>query len=166
MELSFAQALNEAKQVIVQQATRIKSDSDKMKVQQDMLMSQSQTIGDQERRITEQGSEIERMAVEIEGLTQRLSEALKAREQAEAIINRQGERITHMQNTASDLERKIAEQSEHVHELERERESLSERLPTKDDVEALAAMSSLLTKKVVSPSQSTSHPPMRLAEAA
>ena len=48
-DLSFAQALNEAKQVIVQQATRIKSDSDKIKVQQDMLMTQGQNIGEQEK---------------------------------------------------------------------------------------------------------------------
>jgi len=166
MELSFAQALNEAKQVIVQQATRIKADSDKMKIQQEMLMSQSQTIGDQERRITDQSAQIERQAIDIDALTLKLAEAVKAREQAEAIINRQGERITHMQNTAADLERKIGEQSERIHELDRERESLSEKLPTRDDIEALAAMSSLLTKKAVSPSQSTSHPQMRLAEAA
>ncbi len=165
-ELSFAQALNEAKQIIVQQASRIKSDSDKIKIQQDMLMSQGQTIGEQERRIKELSGEFERKSAEIEALNQKLAQTLTAKEQAEAVINRQGEKITSLQSVASDLERKVGEQSETIHTLDRERESLLERLPTKEDAEALAAMSALLMKKVTSSSTPAKGPQMRMADAA
>lgn len=167
-DLSFAQALNEAKQVLVQQASRIKSDSDKMKVQQEMLMAQSQTISEQEKRIKEQAVELERRAGEVDTLTHRLNQAMTAKEQADAVINRQGEKITSLQNVAADLERKISEQGETIHMLDRERESLLERLPTKEDAEALAAMSALLTKKITGPTPATakSGPQMRLADAA
>ncbi len=45
-EMSYAQALNEAKQVIIQQSARIKGDLEKIKGQQ-------QTIVDQAAKITE-----------------------------------------------------------------------------------------------------------------
>ncbi len=167
MELSFAQALNEAKQVIVQQATRIKADADKIKVQQEMLMSQGSTIGEQERRIRELSGDLEKRVSEIDGLSNRLTEALTAKEQAEAVINRQGERITSLQSQAGELERKVAENSEKIHDLYRERESLLEKLPTKEDAEALAAMSALLMKKVVPTNPMPKNgPQMRLADAA
>jgi predicted RNase H-like nuclease (RuvC/YqgF family) len=166
-DLSFAQALNEAKQVLVQQASRIKSDSEKMKVQQEMLMAQSQTIGEQEKRIKEQAVELERRATEIDTLTHRLNQALNAKEQADGVINRQGEKITSLQNVAVDLERKINEQAEAIHMLDRERDSLLEKLPSKEDTEALAAMSALLTKKTSGPGTAVKQgPQMRLADAA
>jgi predicted RNase H-like nuclease (RuvC/YqgF family) len=166
-ELSFAQALNEAKQIIVQQAQRIKSDAEKMKVQQDMLMSQGATISEQEKQLAQHVAEIDRMAGEISSLTAKLSEAVIAKDQADNIINRQGEKITSLQGMTNDLQRKVSEQSEKIHSLWREREGLMEKLPTKEDAEALSAMSALLMKKVTKgESQSRQMPQMRLAEAA
>jgi predicted RNase H-like nuclease (RuvC/YqgF family) len=168
-DFSFAQALNEAKQVIVQQASRIKADSEKIKIQQDMLMAQGQTLGEQEKRIREQAADLESRAAEIDTLTQRLTQALTAKEQADAVINRQGEKITSLQNTAADLERKISEQAEAIHIFERDRESLMEQLPTREDAEALAAMSALLMKKpapLPMPGSSKPGPQMRIADAA
>lgn len=165
MELTFAQALNEAKQVIVQQAARIRADADKIKVQQEMLMSQGSTLSEHERRIREQAADIERLNAEVDTLTHKLGEALTGKEQAEAIINRQGERITNLQAMSVDMEKRLGEQSERIHDLEREREGLVERLPTQEDADALASMSALLTKKVTSaaPRQGVQ---MRLADAA
>lgn len=173
MELTFAQALTEAKQVIVQQATRIKADAEKIRVQHDMLVTQGQNISDQEKCIKEQAAEIDRLNAEIASLNQRLTETIEAKDQAEAIINRQGEKITTVQSQNADLERTVAEQSEQIHSLSRERETLIEKLPTKEDADALAAMSALLMKKATAASSSqssqstrTTAPTMRLAEAA
>jgi predicted RNase H-like nuclease (RuvC/YqgF family) len=167
MEFSFAQALNDAKQVIIQQASRIKADSEKNHVHQEMLTTQATTIGDQERRISVQSAEIERQAAQIEELTARLSDAVTAKDQAEAVINRQGERIQSLQASLADLEKRVGEQSEQIHDLQRETESLLEKLPTKDDIEALASMSALLTKKgSTAGSISKAGPQMRLADAA
>jgi predicted RNase H-like nuclease (RuvC/YqgF family) len=164
-ELTFAQALNEAKQVIVQQALRIKADVEKIKVQQEMFMSQGATISEHEKRIREQADDIQRMAGEIETLHHKLAEALTAKDQAENIINRQGEKITSLQSVAAELEQRVSEQSEKIHTLDREREGLMEKLPTQEDSEALLAMSALLMKKVTL-TQQKQLPPMRLAEAA
>ncbi|HZL37948.1 MAG TPA: hypothetical protein VFC78_21710 [Tepidisphaeraceae bacterium] len=168
-EMSFAQALTEAKQVIVQQASRIKGDAEKLRVQQEMLMNQGNTIAGQEQRIKEQAADIERLAGEITDLTGRLAEAVTAREQAETVINRQGERITTLEHQAQESERLVAGQIEQIADLRRERESLIERLPTQKDADALAAMSSLLMKKVAGAGANANArpaPTMRLAEAA
>lgn len=165
-EMSFAQALNEAKQVIVQQAARIKADAEKLKVQQDMLMNQGATIGEQERRLREQAADIERLDGELKALSARYADAVTAREQAETVINRQGERITSLEHHAQESERRIADQMEQLADLRREREELLDKLPTKEDAEALAAMSSLLTKKVVAAAPAKAAPTMRLAAAA
>jgi predicted RNase H-like nuclease (RuvC/YqgF family) len=165
MELTFAQALNEAKQVIVQQAGRIKADNDKIRVQQDMLMSQGTTLGEQERRLQEQADELQKLTASNGELSQQLHEAITAREQAETIINRQGERVQGLQANIVEFEKKVGEQSERIAELERTRDSLLEKLPTQDDAEALAAMSALLSRKISSTTPAA-RPQMRLAEAA
>ena len=167
MELSFAQAINDARQVIVQQAARIKSDSDKIRVHQDMLTAQGATIGEQERQIKERSAELDRLLVQIDDLTHRLTEATTAKDQAEAIINRQGERVQSLQASVAELEKTVSMQSERIHGLEREKESLMEKLPTREDTEALAGLSALLSKKVsatVAPLRQG--PQMRLADAA
>lgn len=165
MEMTFAQALNEARQVIVQQAGRIKSDADKMRVQQDMLMTQGKLINDHERRLREQAEELQKLNVGNQELSQQLRETITAREQAEAIINRQGERVQTLQATVVDMEKKGGEQTDRIRELEEVRQSLLEKLPTQDDAEALAAMAAMLSKKPVA-AANASRPTMRLAEAA
>jgi SMC interacting uncharacterized protein involved in chromosome segregation len=164
-EFTFAQALTEAKQIIVQQASRIKSDADKLKVQSEMLMAQGATVSEQERTIKDQSVEIERLTADMDALNVKLSEAITAKEQADNIINRQGEKITSLQSASAELEKKVSEQSEQIHSLERERESLVERLPTQEDADALAAMSALLMKKVAHATPAKPQQ-MRLADAA
>jgi hypothetical protein len=83
----------------------------------------------------------------MESLVQQLSEVTTAREQAEAVIDRQGERLTSMQAGIADLERHVAEQAEQIDSLVRERDELRSQLPTADDVEALTAMADLLSKR-------------------
>ncbi|HWE01533.1 MAG TPA: hypothetical protein VG326_03920 [Tepidisphaeraceae bacterium] len=167
MEMSFAQALNDAKQIIVQQASRIKADAEKSRVHQEMLTSQATTIGEQEKRIANQSAEIERQAVQIGELTSRLGDSITANGQSEAVVNRQGERIQSLQATVAEMEARLGEQSEQIHDLQRQNELILEKLPTQEDIEALASLSALLTKKI-SPAGSISRvePQLRLADAA
>ena len=144
---TYAQALNEAKQMIVQQQYRIKQDAEKIRAQQQTIVDQSAAISEHDRKIREQSTELQRIAGEMESLVQQLSEVTVAREQAEAVIDRQGERLTGMQAGIADLERHVAEQAEQIDSLVRERDDLRSQLPTPDDVEALTAMADLLSKR-------------------
>src|SRR5688572_21609527 len=144
---TYAQALNEAKQMIVQQQYRIKTDAEKIRAQQQTIVDQSATLNEHERKIREQAGELQRIAQEMESLGLQLSEATIAREQAEAVIDRQGERLTSMQAGIADLERHVAEQAEQINALTHERDALQAQLPTRDDLEALTAMSELLSKR-------------------
>ena len=144
---TYAQALNEAKQMIVQQQYRIKQDAEKIRAQQQTIVDQSAAMSEQDRKIREQAAELARIAGELESLSLQLSEVSIAREQAEAVIDRQGERLTGMQAGIADLERHVAEQAEQIDALSRERDELRAQLPTRDDVEALSAMADLLSKR-------------------
>jgi len=144
---TYAQALNEAKQMIVQQQYRIKQDAEKIRSQQQTIVDQSAAMSEQDRKIREQAAELERIAGELESLSQQLSEVSIAREQAEAVIDRQGERLTNMQAGIADLERHVAEQAEQIDALAHERDQFRAQLPTADDVEALSAMAELLSKR-------------------
>ncbi len=144
---TYAQALNEAKQMIVQQQYRIKQDAEKIRSQQQTIVDQSAAMSEQDRKIREQAAELERIAGEMESLSLQLSEVTIAREQAEAVIDRQGERLTGMQAGIADLERHVAEQAEQIDALTHERDELRAQLPTPDDVEALSAMADLLSKR-------------------
>ena len=79
-EMSFAQALNEAKGVIVQLSTRVKADADKIRTQQQTIVSQSSTIAQLEGRVEEQDAQTAQNIQEIAGLTDRLHEIESARE--------------------------------------------------------------------------------------
>jgi predicted RNase H-like nuclease (RuvC/YqgF family) len=130
-----------------------------------MLTNQGATISEQEGRIRQQAAELQNLASEIDSLSNKLQEAITAKNEAENIINRQGEKINGLLSRGVELERRVSEQSEKVHMLERERESLVEKLPTQEDAEALAAMSALLMRKVTG-SPAKAGPQMRLADAA
>ena len=158
---TYAQALNEAKQMIVQQQYRIKQDAEKIRSQQQTIVDQSAAMSEQDRKIREQAGELERIAGELESLSLQLSEVNIAREQAEAVIDRQGERLTSMQAGIADLERHVAEQAEQIDALTHERDELRAQLPTRDDVEALTAMADLLSKRqaaVAKKSAAAPHP--------
>lgn len=149
-EMSFAQALTEARQIIVQQSNRIKSDLEKIKSLQDTVASQSATISENERTARERADQIDQQEEQITSLNTRLGEVTTSLEQAEAINDRQGQRLTQMQETVADLERQLTEQTARANQLSQEIEGLRNQLPTSEDEEALAALSHLLTTKKVS----------------
>src|SRR5947209_16887168 len=160
MEMSFAQALNEAKQVIVQQSTRIKADAEKVKQLQQTVIDQCSTLSDLEMKLKERGAEVARQLEQIEALDASLGKVTVAREQAEAVIDRQGQRITSLQQQADELERRATALAEDLAKVTAERDEYRAELPTRDDEEALAAMAALLaTKKAGSPVRT-----MRIAE--
>src|SRR5947209_1878780 len=123
MEMSFAQALNDAKQVIVQQSNRIKADAEKTRQQQQTIVDQCAMVAKHEATIKEQATEIVQQAEQIQSLEANLTEATIAREQAEAIIDRQGQRLTTLQEQVAGLERKTAEQTSQIERLTFERDN-------------------------------------------
>ena len=145
--MSFAQALNEAKQVILQQSTRIKSDGEKLRGQQQTIVEQSGLIAEGERKLSEHAAALEERADELRTLAAKYDAETSARAQAEAVVNRQGERITMLETTSADAHRRIDEQADRIDELTRERDALRSQMPTVDDEAALASLAALLTKK-------------------
>jgi len=145
--MSFAQALNEAKQVIVQQSNRIKTDADKVRQQQQTIVDQCSIITDHEMKNKEQAAELARTSELIEQLETNLAQLTVAREQAEAVIDRQGQRLGGLQDQVANLEQKVAEQSDQIDKLTGERDSFKSAAPSKDDEAALAAMAALLSTK-------------------
>src|SRR5688500_1246202 len=116
-EMSYAQALNEARQVIIQQSTRIKGDLDKIKGQQQTIVDQAARVSEYEARIAEQAAQMQRQAADLRGLEQRYSEAEAGRVQAEGVINRQGERINHLEVQVADLAAKLDDANSRAAEL-------------------------------------------------
>jgi chromosome segregation ATPase len=146
-EMSYAQALNEAKQVIIQQSSRIKGDLEKIKGQQQTIVDQAARVSEYEARIAEQSSEIQRQASELRGLEQRYAESEAGRQQAEGVLNRQGERINHLEVEVADFTAKLEEANTQIADLTRERDDLRSQLPTAEDIEALNGMMALLSQK-------------------
>ncbi len=145
--MSYAQALNEAKKVIVQQSHRIKSEIDTVRTQQQVMAEQKAAITDREKRLEEDAAALQKQTDEMRELDAKLKAEQNAREQAEAIVDRQGERVTNMQAQAAELEKRLAEQAEIIARLAQEREELAARVPSDDDDKALAELTSLLTTK-------------------
>jgi chromosome segregation ATPase len=135
--MSFAQALNDAKQVIVQ----------KSRQQQQTIVDQCSVIATHEAKAREQAAEIAAQAEQIQSLEANLTEATIAREQAESIIDRQGQRLTILQEQVVGFEQKFAAQSEQIDRLTVERDNYLHQLPTREDEDALVAMAALLTTK-------------------
>src|SRR6478736_2511425 len=92
-DMSFAQALNEAKGVIIQLSGRVKADAEKVRQQQQTIVSQSATIAQNETQIRQQEEALSAAIDEVAGLHGRIQEMDAAREHAEQILNRQGEKI-------------------------------------------------------------------------
>jgi chromosome segregation ATPase len=149
-EMSFAQALTEARQIIVQQSNRIKTDMEKIKALQDTITSLSGTVSSSERTIREQADELSKRDEQVSALSSQVKDVTVAREQAEAVVDRQGQRLTQAQETITKLERQSAEHEEQIQKLSGEIESLRRHLPTQEDSDALASLSELLSNKKVS----------------
>ena len=159
MDMSFAQALNEAKQVIVQQSNRIKADAEKVKQQQQTIVDQCSIITDHEMKLKERAGEVLLQQEEIEALEAKVAQATVAREQAEAVCDRQGQRLTTLTGQVEAMTLKLAELNEEVQKLTAERNQYRDQLPSKADEDALAAMAALLTTK-----KTSSNGSMRIAE--
>ncbi|HEX5244282.1 MAG TPA: hypothetical protein VFW23_13550, partial [Tepidisphaeraceae bacterium] len=70
--MTYAQALNEAKNVIMQQAARIKSDAERMRTQQQTINEQGVRIVERENRIKDQTTALVAQTDEIRTLGQKL----------------------------------------------------------------------------------------------
>jgi hypothetical protein len=146
-EMSYAQALNEAKQVIIQQSSRIKGDLEKIKGQQQTIVDQAARITEHEGRIAELAGDLQRRGEELRTIEARYTEAEAGRQQAEGVVNRQGERINNLQSEVADLGRRLEDANNQIADLTRERDELRTQLPTNEDIEALNGMLTLLSQK-------------------
>ena len=95
----------------------------------------------------EQQAAVARQATQIEELEGQLSKLTVAREQAESVIDRQGQRMSNLQEQVTAFEKKTAEQSAAIEQLTAERDAIQSRVPSEEDAAALAEMASLLTTK-------------------
>jgi chromosome segregation ATPase len=164
-DMSFAQALTEARQIIVQQSGRIKSDLEKIKSLQETIASQSASVIESEKVLREQGVQIARHAEVVAALNAKLREVTTAKEQAEAINDRQGQRLTQMQQNLANLEQQVADYSQRLGALTQEIHDLRHQVPTQEDADALAALSNLLSSKKSSASAASAKSgssPMRI----
>ncbi len=152
-EMSFAQALNEARQIIVQQSNRIKGDLDRIKALQETIAAQTATIADADRSIKQKTSDLDAAQEQAKALNARLDETRIAKEHSDAVVDRQGQRLTQLQETVGNLEKQIADYAQKVQELEHELEGVRVQVPTQEDSEALAALASLLSAKKGAPAQ-------------
>jgi predicted RNase H-like nuclease (RuvC/YqgF family) len=131
--MTYAQALTDAKSLIVQQSARIKSDAQKLK-------SQADEIAQWKSAADEMATELERLrAVEA-----RLAEVTVAREQAEVTVGRQRMEIESLESASRELQRVLGDQAARINELSAELESTRGGLPSDEDEAALEAMQSLL----------------------
>ena len=147
MDMSFAQALTEANQVIVQQSNRIKADAEKIKQQQQTIVDQCSIITDHEIKAREAAAESAQQLATIEALESKVAETTVAREQLEAVCDRQGQRLTNLQQQVQNFEITVAAQAAQIEKLVAECERYRAAVPSKEDQEALAAMEALLSKK-------------------
>lgn len=153
--MTYAQALNEAKQMIVQQQLRIKADAEKVRAQQQTIVDQSQLLSDSERRGREQSAELQRLVEEASTTGTTVQELTTAKEQAEAIIDRQGVRLTQMQDAAAELEKRVSEQASQISELTAQIDQARSQLPTREDEEALSSMNDLLARRTAAIARKT-----------
>jgi chromosome segregation ATPase len=168
-EMSYAQALNEAKGVIIQQSARIKGDLEKIKNQQQTIVEQAARITDADAKIAELTSDFARQAEELKRVEARYTEAEAGRQQAEGVVNRQGERINHLEAQVEQFSRDLEAANASIADLTRERDDLRSQLPTNEDIEALNSMMALLSQKRSGNSgtaSTESQPSMRMAQAA
>ena len=166
-EMSYASALNEAKQVIIQQSSRIKGDLEKIKGQQQTIVEQAARITETEARMEQLSDDYRKLGDELRALEIKFNDSEAARQQAEGVVNRQGERINNFETQVAELTAELSSANNQIADLTRERDDLRIQLPTNEDVEALNDMMTLLSQKQGNASSAESNKPrMRMAEAA
>ena len=132
--ISYAKALTDARSLIVQQSTRIKSDAQKIKAQADEI-EQLRTAVDQ----------LSRERDRLRALEPQLADATAGREQAEALVGRQRMEIESLESASRELQRMLGEQAGRINELTAEADQLRSNLPTEEDAAALEQMATLLS---------------------
>ena len=132
--MSYAQALTDARSLIVQQSTRIKADAAKIKQQADEI-AQWKSLAD------DMAAELER----LKGIEPKLAEAQAAREQAEVTVGRQRMEIEALEAASRELQRILGDQAARINDLTNDLEQTRDALPTNEDEAALEAMQSLLS---------------------
>lgn len=162
--MTYAQALTEAKQMLVQQQLRIKGDAEKIRAQQQTIVDQSTQMADMDKRMKEQGAEMQRLIEQTESLGTQLQEATTAREQSEAVIDRQGQRLTQLQEQVAGMEKRISEQSDEIIKLIAQLDIARSQLPSKEDQEALLQMSDLLARRDAALARKSGPTMLRLAD--
>ena len=146
-EMSFAQALTEARQIIVQQSNRIKTDLDKIKAMQETVNAQTATLAESERVLKQKTTELEMTNDQLKSASGKLDELRVAKEQSEAVVDRQGQRLGQLQEAVANLEKQLAEQTAKADVATHELDKLRGQVPTQEDADALAALTALLSAK-------------------
>jgi chromosome segregation ATPase len=159
-EMSFAQALTEARQIIVQQSNRIKADLDRIKTLQETITAQTSTMAESDRQMKANSADLDLAHEQVKLATDKFEELKTAKEQGDAVIDRQGQRLTQMQETIAGFEKQLAEMAQRAESVQRELDAMRDQVPTQEDTEALAALASLLSAKKGAPT------PMKAADSA
>src|SRR5436853_3670453 len=120
--MTYAQALTDARSLIVQQASRIKSDGQKIRAQAEEI-AQLRAMADGV------AAELER----LRPLEPRLVEEHAARERAEAIVGRQQMDIEALESASRGLHKILGDQAARVNELTAELERTRVAVPTDED---------------------------------
>jgi len=144
--MSFAQALNEAKGVIIQLSNRVKADAEKVRTQQQTIVSQCATIAAHEEQMRAMEAAAAEKATEMAAVMARVAELESAREAADGMINRQGEKIRTLESAKAENEARMTEMAMELAKVTGERDELRGAMPTQDDQAALAGMAALLAK--------------------
>ncbi len=155
-QLSFGQALNEAKQIILEQSNRIRTDAEKIRIQEQAIVDQCATIAELERKLREQGQAAGTSGQGTLTPERRRSEESTAQSQGDKAADQQAQRITSLQTSATDLEAQLAQAAEQLAQVTRqrdeqfaqairERDALRQQIPSPEDEQALAAMTLLLS---------------------
>ena len=131
--MTYAQALKDARALIVQQSSRIKSDAQKIRGQADEIAQLRSTV-------EAMGHELDRLRAS----EARLADAAAGREQAEALVGRQRVEMESLETASRELQRMLGEQAARINELTAEAEYLRSHLPTDEDAAALEQMAALL----------------------
>lgn len=131
--MTYAQALTDAKSLIVQQSARIKTDAQKIK-------AQAEEIAEWRRMAHEMGAELER----LRSVEAQLDAAQSAREHAEATVGRQRMEIEALEGASRELHKILGDQAARVNDLTAELDQIRGALPSDEDEAALEAMTSLL----------------------
>jgi hypothetical protein len=132
--MTWAQALNDARALIVQQSARIKSDAQKIRAQQEDVVRLHAALN-------EMSAELQR----LRALEPQLADAQAGREHAEALVGRQRVEIDSLETASRELQRMLGEQASRINHMASELHRLRAHVPTDEDAAALESMAALLT---------------------